>query len=1054
MASARANARVGTAAAVSAFLAVATLIGAATTATATVRAAGSGDVSVGSTPLQPAQIVAVGKAPAAATLDLDVVLRPRNPAALAAFVADVSTPASPNYRHYLPKGAFGSRFGATPQTIEAVRASLRARGLTVGAASIDGLSIPVTGTVKQVASALHTSFSRYQLKSGRTGLANRTPPQLPQTVAAAVQGIVGLNQLVQAVRTHPAASAISSGSAGPSPALDAGLTLQPALGPTACAAAVNVAKSTGGYTAGQIAHHYGLDALYPATLGAGVTIGVFELEPFNSADLATYQACYGTHTAVSVVPVAGGAGPGPGSGEAALDVEDVIGLAPGAKIAVYESPNNGANVYDMYRQISNEDTAQIVSDSWGLCEAEAGVADLAALERPLFQKMAAQGQTVLAATGDSGSEGCYAPPQSVDTTLSVWDPASQPEVTAIGGTSVVAAGAADVGWNDTFGASGGGISTLWQMPSYQRPVAVIPESTPTPCGATHAQLCREIPDISASADVQHGYVAYFGGAWRAVGGTSAATPTVAAMLGLSNALCATSPAGFLNPLLYQLAAVPTPNTLIDVATGPSNDFTGSNRGSFGTRAGFDLTTGIGRLSAPTLAGALCPTAAPNGSGSMSVSPALVVTSAMTTLSFTYAPVAGHGLIDGEIDITVPGTWSLPSVRPTDAGFTTASAGVVSIVGNTIIVGGITTSAGQPVNITYGDTTGGTTAAAPTTPQATTFATSVRTTKAGSPTRLASDPAVRVLTAGGTGAGQGTFVRVAGIDRTATSILASETAFPDALSAGAVVVARSDTFPDALAGVPLAAQARAPLLLSPTAGLTGDLTAEIRRVLSPGHTVFLLGGPTALATSIDTQLVAMGYLPSRIQGIDRYDTAVKIATTMGDPTTVFEADGTNFPDALSAGPAAIITHGAVLLTAGRSPAPATARYLAQHAGDTRHSVGGPAAAADPTAQPIVGPDRYATSVMIAQLFFTSPSSVGAASGAAFPDALSGGPVAGLAGAPLVLVPATGTLPMTTRSYFNDVASSVLSGWLFGGQPSVSTQVATEVAQALVLVPPAS
>ncbi|MDQ1486374.1 MAG: hypothetical protein QOJ62_2067, partial [Actinomycetota bacterium] len=460
-------------------------------------------------------------------------------------------------------------------------------------------------------------------------------------------------------------------------------------------------------------------------------------------------------------------------------------------------------------------------------------------------------------------------------------------------------------------------------------------------------------------------------------------------------------------------------------------------------------------SAAALAGALCPAAAPNGSGTVSVSPALVATSATTTLSFTYTPVAGRGLIDGEIDITVPGTWSLPSLRPTDPGYTTASAGVVSIVGNTIVVRGITTLAGQPVSITFGDTRSGSTAAqAPTTPQATTFATAVRTTKAGLPTRVASDPAVRVLTASGAGAGQGTLVRVAGIDRIATSIQASQTAFPDAQTASAVVLAGSATFADGVAGVPFAAQSKAPLLLSPVTGLTPELQTEIRRVLPLGHNVFVLGGPIALGTSVDAQLIAMGYVPTRVQGSDRYDTAVKIATAMGDPTTIFEADGTSFPDALSAGPAAIITHGAVLLTAGRVMAPVTARYLAAHGGDVRYAAGGPAAAADPAARAIVGADRYATSVLIAQRFFTSPSSVGAASGAKFADALSGGPVAGMAGAPLVLVPPTGTLPTGTRAYFNGVASSVLSGWLFGGQSAVSTPVATEVAQALVLVPPAS
>ena len=289
---------------------------------------------------------------------------------------------------------------------------------------------------------------------------------------------------------------------------------------------------------------------------------------------------------------------------------------------------------------------------------------------------------------------------------------------------------------------------------------------------------------------------------------------------------------------------------------------------------------------------------------------------------------------------------------------------------------------------------------------------------------------------------------------ATSIAASQAGFPTAGTAGAVVVARSDLYPDALAGVPLAVQYDAPLLLSPSSGLPAATVAEIQRVLPAGRQVFLLGSTASLAATIDTQLLNLGYVPVRLQGATRYDTAIKIANALGDPHTVFEVDGTNFPDALSAGPAAAITHGAVLFTAGTSAAAPTTAYLAAHPDDVRYAVGGPAATADSSAAKLVGVDRYQTSMMVAQAFFNSPSVVGVASGLKFPDALSGGPAAALAGGPLILVPPDGPLPTSTQSYLSQIASSVLSGWVFGGTPSVSTLVANEVAQSLVLVPPSS
>ena len=312
----------------------------------------------------------------------------------------------------------------------------------------------------------------------------------------------------------------------------------------------------------------------------------------------------------------------------------------------------------------------------------------------------------------------------------------------------------------------------------------------------------------------------------------------------------------------------------------------------------------------------------------------------------------------------------------------------------------------------------------------------------------------VVTAPATTTGQGTLTRVAGADRIATSVRISEIGFPNNLSATAVVLARADDFADELAGGPLAARFQGPLLLTPTAGLTDAVRTEIQRVLAVGHTVYLLGGSDAISPNVDTALQALGYLPVRVDGTDRYDTAVKIADILGDPPTVFEVDGTNFPDGLSAGPAAALSHGAILLTAGRVQAPETAQYLASHKTEVRYAIGGPAAAADPTAQPLVGADRYATSIVVANQLFASPSSVAIASGVAFPDALSGGVLAGISGAPMLLVPSNVPLPASMRSYFDKYSNTVLSAWLFGGTSAVSTPVAKAIAQALVLVPSSS
>ena len=96
-------------------------------------------------------------------------------------------------------------------------------------------------------------------------------------------------------------------------------------GPTACGAAAGPP----GYTATQIASYYGLTSLYSGgTLGSSVTVAIAELEPFTPSDIAAYQTCYSTTAQVNLITVDGASTGGSQSGEAALDIEDVIGLAP------------------------------------------------------------------------------------------------------------------------------------------------------------------------------------------------------------------------------------------------------------------------------------------------------------------------------------------------------------------------------------------------------------------------------------------------------------------------------------------------------------------------------------------------------------------------------------------------------------------------------------------------------------------------------------------------------------------------------------------------------
>jgi subtilase family serine protease len=520
----------------------------------------------------------LGRVSPATELRVTLALRPRHAAALAAYAAAVSHAGSSEYGRYLTVTQFARHFGPTEQQLRTIRSGLRARGLAVGATSANRLSVTVRGTAQVTADAFGTAIDRYALRDGADEDAPSGEPRLAGAAGALVQGVVGLDTVAPSAsieiaprrrghtRVRPRAAAHARTHASGHTA---------ATGPQACAAASSEAAQDWGYTPSQIASHYGLSGFYAAgDEGSGVTVALYELEPFSPSDIAAYQACMGTSTTVNVTTVDGGPGTGSGSGEAATDVEDVIGLAPKAQIDVYEGPATGQGAFDTYSTMVSQDSAQVISTSWGLCESEVGRGELLA-EDVLFQEAAVQGQTVFAASGDNGVDDCDNGQQSVD------DPGSQPWVTSVGGTHVSTAG--DTVWDDGSGASGGGVSQFWGRPSWQ---SALPAQSSVACG-TSGTSCREVPDISADADPDSGYTAYFRGSWRTVGGTSVASPTLASLTALAEAspACGLRRLGFLDPALYADAA-----DIHDVISG-TNAYGGL--AGFSAAPGFDMASGLG-----------------------------------------------------------------------------------------------------------------------------------------------------------------------------------------------------------------------------------------------------------------------------------------------------------------------------------------------------------------------------------------------------------------------------------------------------------------------------
>ncbi len=555
----------------------------------------------------------LGTLPASTPIATTIVLRPRDPATLSAYAAAVSDPASPFYHQFLSVGQFAADFGPTPAQLATVRVALLAEGLTLGPVASNGLSFSARADAGAVGRAFGVSLHRLRLRGGASAYANAQAPELPAAIAPLVQSVVGLDTAhslhpVDVARAPRVRATRSRGQ------VQTG-------GPTGCKAAAGTA-----YTADQIAGTYGFSGLYgTGDLGQGQTIALYELEPFSASDIATYQSCYGTQTALRTTTVDGGAGSGSGSGEAALDVEDVIGLAPHATVAVYEGPNGGNGPYDTLAQIVSDDTAHVISTSWGICEAQLGATDAQA-ESTLLQEAAVQGQSVFAPAGDDGADDCG------DGSIGVDDPASQPYVTGVGGTSLPAAGdpSSQTVWNDGTprepAAGGGGVSALWAQPSWQIGHVVSQSSQACQSGT----VCREVPDVAADADPRTGYAIFYtdpqyGGAWYAFGGTSAAAPTWAALTALADAssACAGHPVGFIDPALYTRAPA---SDFTDITTG-TNAVDGA--GGFSALPGYDMASGLGTPVGSQLAGALCA-----GGGPQTATTSSTTTSRPTTTTST------------------------------------------------------------------------------------------------------------------------------------------------------------------------------------------------------------------------------------------------------------------------------------------------------------------------------------------------------------------------------------------------------------------------------------
>lgn len=259
--------------------------------------------------------------------------------------------------------------------------------------------------------------------------------------------------------------------------------------------------------------------------------------------------------------------------------------------------------------------------------------------------------------------------------------------------------------------------------------------------------------------------------------------------------------------------------------------------------------------------------------------------------------------------------------------------------------------------------------------------------------------------------RGEAVRVGGQDRIATAIEVSRLGFA---AADTVLLARADDFPDALAGAPLAVRLNAPILLTDSSSLSDGVRSEIERL---GATeVVILGGDRAISSAVATSLSDLAEV-RRIAGDSRFDTAGRIADELGDVDSAYLVEGANadpnrgWPDAVAVAPIAARLGQPILLTTRDVVPDATSAALSRLGVDTITVVGGQVAVSSgvvaileqgASVTRIAGTDRYDTAIQVADSLPATTTTTWLATGNAYPDALTAGPVVARAGDRLLLV----------------------------------------------------
>jgi subtilase family serine protease len=463
------------------------------------------------------------------------------------YATRVNTPNDPQFGKHLTPTEFAATYGASQADYNSLQSWAKNNGLKVAQRSMSRTTLTVRGTVAQFEALFNTQINNYRSSDGKEFYSASSTPTIPNGIPASVIGIIGLSSTTQFA---PLAKVYKT--FGETPAEKPVTNTAGGTGPG------------GAYSAADLRTVYSI----PTHLGAGTpqTVAVFEQGGFDPKDVQKYLATNKLRSVPVTVRNVNGYGGGINDPsvelEAVLDIDMIIAINSAVKqVLVYEDGDDpfGVALLDALTDVADDNLAQTLSISYGTDEVIQGNAQIAA-ENQILVQLAAQGQTVLVSAGDNGAYG-----RSGNGLLNASDPGAQPFVTSVGGTTLFTGPndsyIAEEVWNlllSSLGATGGGVSAVWAIPSWQITTDLLGNKVSVAVDNGGSSANRNFPDIAAVGNPATGVAVYsaLNGGWIQIGGTSVSAPVWAGYVSILNSALRTTglgKIGFFNPTLYGLA---------------------------------------------------------------------------------------------------------------------------------------------------------------------------------------------------------------------------------------------------------------------------------------------------------------------------------------------------------------------------------------------------------------------------------------------------------------------------------------------------------------------